>query len=408
MREIGGDDRDGASKAGRGVFLLLCSLSVAGLFAPINFSLLGFSTLSYYLQLIGLVATVTFVITNVGFVHLDLPLLFTLLFCASALLSTYLYGDISSYYVKTLVYFIQTWVVINIGVHRNPDWLLFCLSWVLSAYVLINFVFMLVFLPSHPLGFSSETNMEMWLLGHKNQLRNWMFPLLTALALIDVRKGRLYNPFTCFMMVVCVVSVWYANSATSTVLLLAYCILLMLQQFQIVGYKILNSAVASAVYATLFFVVVILRRVPIVGDFITGVLGRDLTFTGRSEIWDAAISGFIKNPVLGVGYHDIETTELITPFNQIVTHAHEALLDTAYKYGMVGLFLASLLGIISVLHLYSNRENPTTVVIASSLMCYLICGVFGELYNVGFYLILYLGCYCIFFSSKSSTVGKTS
>ena len=322
----------------------LCVLSLLGVFIPLRFDLIGYPSLSSELELVGIVATLSLYILNIRNIRFDGIFLLLLLFCASALISTALFGDLSLYYIKGLIAFIQVWLIVKYGVNQNPASILRDMSIVLSVILMCNFIFLIYNFPNHPEGFSDELNMEMWLLGHKNQFRNWIFPAITSALLLCCIKDK--------------------------------------------------KPILRTIGTMGISVIVILRQTPFIGDFVSVVLNRDTSFTGRSEVWDFAIESIGKNPVLGVGYHDVSTTQLITPYGQIVTHAHEAVLDTLYKYGIVGGSFALALLMVACVNLSKCVYRSISTLLALALGCYLICGVFGELYNPGFLLVLMLCCYC--------------
>lgn len=372
----------------------LCVLSLLGVFIPLRFDLIGYPSLSSELELVGIVATLSLYILNIRNIRFDGIFLLLLLFCASALISTALFGDLSLYYMKGLIAFIQVWLIVKYGVNQNPASILRDMSIVLSVILMCNFIFLIYNFPNHPEGFSDELNMEMWLLGHKNQFRNWIFPAITSALLLCCIKDKKPILRTIGTMGISVISVVMANSATSTTMIVLFCILSVLYLFGFTKLRFITPATILLTFALVFFVVVILRQTPFIGDFVSVVLNRDTSFTGRSEVWDFAIESIGKNPVLGVGYHDVSTTQLITPYGQIVTHAHEAVLDTLYKYGIVGGSFALALLMVACVNLSKCVDRSISTLLALALGCYLICGVFGELYNPGFLLVLMLCCYC--------------
>ena len=69
-------------------------------------------------------------------------------------------------------------------------------------------------------------------------------------------------------------------------------------------------------------------------DFIiVDLLNRDLTFTGRTYIWDKAISLIKDNMVLGLGFSDMELR--IKAIG--IYHAHSAYLNVLLESGIIGL-----------------------------------------------------------------------
>ena len=388
------------------LFDILMFLSFLGLFAPVGMGIIGMQGIAYRMQLVGIAATGALACVSFRRIKIDAAFFLTLAMCTAFFISTMLYGDLSQYYIKTLLYFLQLWCVMNIGVHSNPRKMLRIALLVLALVVIANALFMVVNLPSHPDGFSDAVNLEMWPLGHKNQFRDWFFPLVVAAALLDLYKNRRLSAATILIMAIVIWCAVSANSATSTTILTLCCLIALLYAFGVIRGRAFNAVVGLGIYATVFVFCVLLRRVPLLSDFITHVLKRDLTFTGRAEIWDTAMRRIAERPILGRGYHDISTTELVTPYGQIVTHAHDALLDTLYKYGVVGFVVVLALALVCMWRLYQCRTSPVAIVITIFLTGFLVCGVFGELYNIGFHFVLYLGFYSRELSSHLGVRGN--
>lgn len=84
---------------------------------------------------------------------------------------------------------------------------------------------------------------------------------------------------------------------------------------------------------------------------LTSASGKDLTFTGRTFIWEATLNAYLERPVFGYGLSGILTTDPITPrtaevwreigFN--VPHAHNGVLDLSVQLGAVGMAIFGLI-----------------------------------------------------------------
>lgn len=86
------------------------------------------------------------------------------------------------------------------------------------------------------------------------------------------------------------------------------------------------------------------------GESITPVFfsatGRDATFTGRTQLWQALIGFGARRPVLGAGYGSFwlaHMTELWTQFDWGPTNAHNGYLDIFLELGLAGLIILLLL-----------------------------------------------------------------
>jgi O-antigen ligase len=77
---------------------------------------------------------------------------------------------------------------------------------------------------------------------------------------------------------------------------------------------------------------------------ITGLMGRDPTFTGRTEIWAAAWRAIEQRPILGYGYNAFRSAPvdplsfLRVPWVWRPTHAHNGIINLWVDLGFVGVF----------------------------------------------------------------------
>jgi len=78
------------------------------------------------------------------------------------------------------------------------------------------------------------------------------------------------------------------------------------------------------------------------GDLLVGSFGRDMTFTGRTEIWQRCLQVDI-NPLVGVGYYSFwlgDRPEKISEgFFYKLNEAHNGYIETYLNSGIIGVFL---------------------------------------------------------------------
>jgi O-antigen ligase len=84
------------------------------------------------------------------------------------------------------------------------------------------------------------------------------------------------------------------------------------------------------------FLILILYSVPGILGGLVGMLGRDISFTGRTEIWADLLKEPI-NPLLGTGYRSFWIGPIVERIH--LTQAHNGYLETYLNGGLVGLCL---------------------------------------------------------------------
>ena len=106
-------------------------------------------------------------------------------------------------------------------------------------------------------------------------------------------------------------------------------------------------------------------------DDIAGLVGRDLTLTGRTDIWALSLEAFSQQPVLGYGYgafwHEagpVQGRRIVALLYWPVPNAHNGLLDVALDVGLAGVALAVLiLGGLLVRGVLDARDGLTEVAV---------------------------------------------
>ena len=92
-------------------------------------------------------------------------------------------------------------------------------------------------------------------------------------------------------------------------------------------------------YLIVVLLIVFLRFQNIFSYLIEDVLKKDLTFTGRTIMWDYAILLIQKNPIIGYGYMDQETETILLGG----AHSHNILLEQLLRGGIIYAILFALM-----------------------------------------------------------------
>ena len=276
-------------------------------------------------------------------------------------------------------------LVVEMGLKTDPDALLDGASFTLGLFVLINFATVLLF-PQGMYEFNTFT--QNYFLGYRNNSIMLFFP---AIIFSIVRSLRKYNKLTLSSFVITAVSfatVILAFSATSVIGMTVFTLFLLLALINKMP-NFLNIITYLAINIAYFFGVIILRLQEAFAFIIVDMLGRDLTFTGRTKIWDSALAAFAKSPVFGVGEIENQASRDLIG----ATHAHNYYLDLLYKSGLPGFLIFFAILIICGVALYRNRKNGKIPFIVSGAICafmimlqseayYNIYYFFGRLYSL--------------------------
>lgn len=263
-------------------------------------------------------------------------------------------------------------LVVEMGLKTDPDALLDGASFTLGLFVLINFATIILF-PQGMYEFNNYT--QNYFLGYRNNSIMLFFP---AIIFSIVRSLRKYNKLTLSSFVITAVSfatVILAFSATSVIGMTVFILFLLLALINKMP-NFLNIITYLAINIAYFFGVIILRLQEAFAFIIVDMLGRDLTFTGRTKIWDSALAAFAKSPVFGVGEIENQASRDLIG----ATHAHNYYLDLLYKSGLPGFLIFFAILIICGVALYRNRKTGKIPFVVSGAICAFMIMLQSEAY----------------------------
>jgi O-antigen ligase len=203
---------------------------------------------------------------------------------------------------------------------------------------------MLVFLvPEYAI--HSRSNIGAWsgALGQKNIFgRTMVLSMLVMWAVLP--QARAYKPIVWSLILLSLFLVVMSQSRTSWIVGVGL----------LLSLPFLRYLRGARVVMTMRLVVVAIVGLGGVGYLVLqfaddglALLGRDATFSGRTDIWNAAINVGLENPWLGSGYRTFYTSGLTNRLQ--IGNGHNSFLDLWLELGTVGLvlFIASLVVAIS-------------------------------------------------------------
>lgn len=233
----------------------------------------------------------------------------------------------------------------------------------LLIIIIINFMLMLKYKYGiYNIGESSRTY---WLLGHVNNMPVYIFPAI----FISFTKYRNGNKFTkvlsIILLSISIISVVYGNSATSTIGLLIIVFHLIVKDFKInlMHYYLISLAI--------FILIVVIGREYKLMSFVSMLFNRNITFTGRTNIWNNTLYYIKQKPFLGYG---LETPLMtMTKFNFITPH--NRYLYILYTGGVLGFTLFTYF-VFKIWRISVNKyKNHSNDIVYRSLY-YTCCAVF--------------------------------
>lgn len=108
-------------------------------------------------------------------------------------------------------------------------------------------------------------------------------------------------------------------------------------------------------------------RFPLIDRFIENVLHRDVTFTGRTEIWGVAIEQIYERPIFGYGH----SAQIEDATHVLANAAHNELLQRWFVSGFIGLAV-----FLVVLYMLTSKVDKTNNSFLRIIFTGVIVGVF--------------------------------
>ncbi|NGY85282.1 O-antigen ligase family protein [Bacillus megaterium] len=207
---------------------------------------------------------------------------------------------------------------------RNINELIKGLYYLFAAVVFINFLTLLIGgIATSPDGLSTN-----YLLGGKNAIAMTALPTIPLIYLYSYMVHNKLKTLPFLLILICAVSLYLSESGTGIVV--SFLAIL----FVILPKKYFPSFITYFwIYIVVFLTIVIFRLQELLfGDFIINVLHKDMTFTGRTYIWDLVLDLIKQSWLIGYGRG-----------NQIISHhfanlneTHNGLLEIMMYSGILG------------------------------------------------------------------------
>ena len=271
------------------------------------------------------------------------------LFYLIIIISSYIYGHDTIVALKSFMNTITLVIIFRNGIIKHKELFLKTSYSYFKILIYINIVLLLLY-PKGLYYFEQQTIYGF--LGHKNTMIKVIFPGIILGMYSNLVKGEKLTIANFMDLLVAFITAILTGSTTSIIVLLLFTIVIVLLQIRnfTINYKL--SMLAGA---AMFFGIVIFRLQENFSYLIVNILGKDLSFTGRTILWDNAITLFTTSPLIGVGYLD-----RITAITYIGNHiSHNFILDTLYEGGILSIIF--LLIIMFVVGKSLSNKNKTLI-----------------------------------------------
>ncbi|WHY86073.1 O-antigen ligase family protein [Neobacillus novalis] len=309
--------------------------------------------------------------------------IFILLFALSTLFPVLLNGTVS----LGVMYSIFTLLGICLYVNRNINnftELIRGLYYLFSVIIIINFVSIIIFPNGIP---GSMPNNPIFFLGAKNTIQITILPAISIILLYSYYMYEKLRFIPFILLIISFISLYFSGSGTAIVIMGLAVIFLSIYKFYSLSFK-----TYILVYFLIFVSIVILRLQEVLfGELITNYLNKDISFTGRTYIWDIALEKIKESWLIGYGRGNSVIFENTSNsfFYKPTEETHNGFLEVLLNSGLIGIVV-----LFSILFVIGNRldkykHHIISRVLSFSIISFLIIGLVESVfYKIEFWIIL--------------------
>ncbi len=312
-------------------------------------------------------------------------LLLAVVICNAYMLIPTLLND--GYLIKFYGYFLDgvgTIIVIKSFTERNTKNFLFGVKYFCRLMIYINLILLLIY----PNGLYSYDNgyivTRYIFLGMDNQAAIIILTFMVIIYAIEKRQTNSHSllfAIDIFVFFLSNILIW---CATAIVAILVFLFFLLQQKFS--RRKITIGHCVFLLFA-LFIVVVLLKVFVLFETFIVDVLGKSMTLSGRTTIWEYGIEEWLKNPLLGHGYQESEA--LIEINSTYQRGAHNQILNFLLHGGIISILCYLFIFFVVNKAVRANKNDPFVIILILGVLANFVmwtADTYGHL--VGMYLLL--------------------
>ena len=298
--------------------------------------------------------------------------------------------------IAQAVYVLVVGALIEIQVREHASELLNAFLILYELLVGLNFICMIL-IPQGMYYTALDNTWKNWLLGYRNMFAFYFIPALALELVNSHRTGKRMRLHV--MMAICTISMIQSTSKTGLLVVLAFDAAYMTRLYLTKVFNILSVGIAYIAA----FVSIVLLGLQTLFKPVFDLLGRSITFTGRTEIWERTIQMITENPILGYGIQPEEVRGKMMDLWDGVK-AHSFILEQQYCFGIIGTVLMIVFCGILFRALYRFRKQPCAGAMCLGMACYaLLMLMESHINNMQMYSYLFLACFVQQFISQSSS-----
>lgn len=357
-------------------------------FFPINYLS---NKLNIYNNVINIILIIDCLFSVYKIMHykkINLIIVLFLVFYGILFYTTYINNGDKINCIKQFVTIFSMLNIFDYGIKYNLKEFIKSVRYYLNVLIIINFLTILIF--PNGLYISDGTNYkDNWLLGFKNLHILYIMPAMLFNNIYSIKYYKKIRTRDYIFMILSFVSVLIVNSSTAMVGVVLFAI----SSFFItkINEKFFNIISYNISYIIIYLSIVIFRIQELFGNLIYKIFKKEVTFTGRTFIWDYVMEFINEKKVLGYGleYASVRFDRSIGYQGEQTYHAHNEILEIIYKTGFIGFGIILLIFALISTKLINNKDKSITKLISIFIFIFLIM-MLTEFYNFSYIFYIFI------------------
>lgn len=145
----------------------------------------------------------------------------------------------------------------------------------------------------------------------------------------------------------------------------------------------------------LYYLVITLRftEFDFIVDYITNVLSKDITLTGRDAIFSGSLEIFMRHPIIGYGYNNLIINDILGSHVMQFNTAHNSMLQMLVDFGILGTSIFIILVYRCMIAMRLLSYDKSSSVLYFSIIAMFIGGLVNMIIPTNnFWIVLFFGC----------------
>ena len=262
-------------------------------------------------------------------------------------------------------------MLVELGINVAPKELVRAFVWILGIECIINAITVFLFpggmyVATEVLGWSKRMiSRENYFLGYDNGYILYMLPFF-CFYLIYSKNRNMSQVSKMALMLPVIVASYITHSAATVVALTVFVILVLLERFQLLR-KMFNFR-NCIIVVFIAFIAIVFFRLQVVLSPLIAMLGKDITLSGRTYIWDKAIQLFLQSPVIGIGVLTRSQYMMLLG----LPHPHSFILRILCERGIIGFIVFIVILLLVGKSLTDQPQNRNCYIVSTTLFCFFI------------------------------------